>query len=120
MPSGVGMADIVIGKALWNDLVRQIAFRACARGDTLHKANLSHIRHQAQTPIDNATAHRVRTATDAAAGNHRHSRAFKNLAVIRRHEAPARRHDEVVGGPCAGAVKPIWESVDALPATMRR
>jgi len=75
MPLGAGMADIVIGKALRNDLVRQIAVRARNR---------------------NHTEDFLRTA--AITGNHRHSRGFKSIALTRRLETSARLHGAVVGG----------------------
>lgn len=116
------MADTVIGKALRNDLVRQTAAHACDRDDVedlLRKANLSRICHQAQTQIDNAAAFQVRTAANATAGNHRHSRAFKNLAFAQRDEASARLHGEGVGGRCTRSSEIDWESMDALPTMTR-
>lgn len=80
MPSGVGMADIVFGKALRNGLVRQIVVRVRHHNDAedlLRTAYLKLACHQIQTPIDDATASRVCTATYVYAGNQQHSRVLK-------------------------------------------
>lgn len=55
MLSGVGMTDIIVGRALWDDLVRQIAVRARDSDDTAdlpRTATPKRVRHRAQTPID--------------------------------------------------------------------
>jgi hypothetical protein len=94
------MADIAIGKALWNDLVCQIAARARdhdAAADLPRTANPKSVRYQAQTSADNATAFQVRTAASADAGNHRYSRVFKSAAIAQRFESSGRFQDEIVG-----------------------
>ena len=67
MLSGVGMADIVVGRALWDDLVRQIAVRAHSYDgaeDLAHTARLKRVYHPARTPVDDAAAP-ARTAIHA-------------------------------------------------------
>ncbi|MES2254969.1 MAG: hypothetical protein V4559_07990 [Pseudomonadota bacterium] len=95
------MADIVFGKALRNGLARQIAVRTHDHDDAedwLRTANLKLVCHQTQTPIDDATASRVCTATYAYAGNQQ--QFSKNVAVIQLLEASARLQGEIVGRRC--------------------
>lgn len=64
MPSGVGMTDIAIGKALRTGLVRQIAVRARdhAGGEYL-PPNLRRFCYRAQIPADSAAAFMLEAVT---------------------------------------------------------
>jgi hypothetical protein len=83
MLSGVGMTDIFVGRALWNDLVRQVAVRTRGRDDT--------------APVDNAGAFLLRAAINPDIDNRRHSRALKTLAITHRLEDSTPLQNEVVG-----------------------
>lgn len=94
------MTDIVVGKALWSDLVRQVAVRTRNYDDAedlLHTAYLKLVRYRAQTPVDNVAAFLVRTAINANIDNRRHSKVFKNVAITQQLEDSAPLQDEVVG-----------------------
>ena len=97
---GPGMTDIVVGRALWDDLVRQVAVGTCNHDDAedlLHTAYLKLVRYRAQTPVDNVAAFLVRTAINANIDNRRHSRALKNVAITQQLEDSGPLQDEVVG-----------------------
>ena len=94
------MADTAVGRAQWNDLVRQIAVRTHNYDDAedlLHTAYLKLVNYRAQTPVDNVPAFLVRTAINANIDNRRHSKVFENVAIDQRLEDSAPLQDEVVG-----------------------
>jgi len=96
------MTDIAVGRALWNDLVCQIAVRTRHYDDAedlLHTAYLKLVRYRAQPPVDTVAAFPVRTAINASIDNRRHSRALKNVAITQQLEDSAPLQDEVVGTP---------------------
>lgn len=100
MLSGVGMTDLVVGWALWNDLVHQIAARTRNYDDAedlLHTAYLKLVHYRTQTPVENVAAFLVRTAINANIDNRRHSRVFRNVAITQQLEDSAPLQDEVVG-----------------------
>lgn len=94
------MTDIVVGRALWNDLVRQVANRTHNYDDAedlLHTAYLRLIHYRTQTPVENVAAFLVRTAINANIDNRRHSKAVKNVAITRQLEDTAPLQDEIIG-----------------------
>lgn len=97
MPLGVGMADIAIGKALWIDLVRQIAVRTRDQDDAEDF---------------------LRWLVSADTGHRPHSRALKSAAIPRQLEAFFRFRMKALAS-VASEAKVIWESVGALPAITR-
>jgi RNA polymerase sigma-70 factor (ECF subfamily) len=86
------MTDIAVGRAHWDDLVRQIAIGARNHDDAEdlpHTAYLGLLRYRAQPPVDNVAAFPVRTAINANIDNRRHSRALKNVAITQQLEDSA-------------------------------
>ncbi|HUO01918.1 MAG TPA: sigma-70 family RNA polymerase sigma factor [Rhizomicrobium sp.] len=114
------MSDTIVGRALWSDLVRQIAARTRNYDDAedlLHTAYLKLVRYQAQTPVENIPAFLVRTAINANIDNCRHTKALKNVAITPQLEDSAPLQDEVVGARIRlGRTK---AGLDRLPARTR-
>ncbi|HUO02449.1 MAG TPA: sigma-70 family RNA polymerase sigma factor [Rhizomicrobium sp.] len=93
------MADIPVGKALWSDLIRQIARRTRNRRDAedlLHSAYLRLTRYGAQHPVGDPAAFLVRTAFNLSIDNYRHEKALQNQAEASDVEDAAPLQDEVI------------------------
>ncbi len=93
------MTDILVGTALWNDLIRQIAVRTRNYDDAedlLHTAYLKFVRYRAKAQVDNVAAFLVRTAINANIDNCRHSKVLKSVAINPQLEDSAPLQDVVV------------------------
>jgi RNA polymerase sigma factor (sigma-70 family) len=93
------MADIPVGKALWSDLIRQIARRTRNRTDAedlLHSAYLRFTRYGAQNAVGDPAAFLVRTAFNISIDNYRHEKNLQNQAEASDVEDAAPLQDEVI------------------------
>jgi RNA polymerase sigma factor (sigma-70 family) len=93
------MADIPVGRALWSDLVRQIARRTRNRADAedlLHSAYLRLARYGSQHPVADPAAFLVRTAFNISIDNYRHEKVLQNQAEATDLEDAAPLQDEVI------------------------
>ena len=96
---GGKMAEIPIGRALWSDLIRQIARRTRNRMDAedlLHSAYLRLTRYGAQHPVGDPAAFLVRTAFNISIDNYRHEKILQNQAEASEVEDAAPLQDEVI------------------------
>jgi len=93
------MAEIPLGRALWSDLIRQIARRSRSRTeaeDLLHSAYLRLARYSKEHPIADPAAFLVRTAFNISIDNHRHEKILQNQAEASEVEDAAPLQDEVL------------------------
>ena len=77
------MTDIIVGRALWNGLVRQVAVVACD--------------HDEAVPVDIAAALPLRGTINATIDNRQHSRTLRRVAITHRLEDSTPLRNEVVG-----------------------
>jgi hypothetical protein len=76
------MTDISIGRALWNDLVRQIAVRDYYdTADLRHTARVKLAHYRSQAPADELAAFAARNAINASIEHRRNWRSLKNLGI---------------------------------------
>ncbi len=93
------MAENPVGKALWSDLIRQIARRTRNRTDAedlLHSAYLRMVRHGSQHPVADPSAYLVRAAFNIGIDNYRHEKILQNQAEASEVEDGAPLQDEVI------------------------
>lgn len=93
------MTDAPVGRAFWNDLVRQIAVRTHNYDDAedlLHSAYLRLVRYQVRKPVDDVAAFLVKTALNMNIDNCRHLRAYNKAVESPPVEDCAPLQDEVV------------------------
>lgn len=96
---GGGMTDIPVGRAIWSDLLRQIARRTRNRRDAedlLHSAYLRLERYRTQNTVNDPAAFLVRTAFNISIDNYRHAKHQQNEAEVPEIEDEAPLQDEVV------------------------
>jgi len=93
------MSDVPVGRAFWNDLVRQIARRTHNSEDAedlLQSAYLRLVRYQVRTSVDDTAAFLVKTALNLNIDNFRHLQVHDSVTAFPQLEDNAPLQDEVV------------------------
>lgn len=93
------MAEIPVGRGLWNDLIRQIARRTHNHADAedlLHSAYLRLSRYGARHAVNDPAAFLIRAAFNIRIDNYRHERLMQNQAEAAEVADAAPLQDEVI------------------------
>lgn len=114
------MAEIPVGRALWSDLIRQIARRTRNRTDAedlLHSAYLRLVRYGSERPVSDPAAFLVRTAFNISIDNYRREKNLQNQAEAPEAEDAAPLQDEVIAARVR--LSRVKAGLNRLPARTR-
>lgn len=114
------MAEIPVGRALWSDLIRQIARRTRNRTDAedlLHSAYLRLVRYGSERPVSDPAAFLVRTAFNISIDNYRREKNLQNQAEAPEVEDAAPLQDEVIAARVR--LSRVKAGLNRLPARTR-